>query len=228
MSRLFFIGDVETTGVGNSDKIIEVAGIIVDSDLNEVTRFESLINPDMSIPSGASAVNGITNDMVAGAPTMGEYLRSIGDPLQVYGPMTLVAHNAAFDFRFLSPYMVEDSNNACTLRIARRLWPDADSHKLQALRYSLNLPAGHGDAHRAMFDVEMLFELVKVILNHEGCKLSDLVGIAARPVPVKSMPFGKHKGKKLAELPKDYVQWLLGEKDIATKNPDLISALRKL
>lgn len=91
------IVDFETTGVGPNARPVEVAWIQVDHDLNETARAGSLVNPGIPIEPEASAVNGITDDMVATSPTLEHFLRSIqGDPF-AHGHTLVIAHNAPFD-----------------------------------------------------------------------------------------------------------------------------------
>ena len=94
----FVVFDTETTGLsGAKDRIVELAAIrFIDGVPTEV--FETLINPECEISSEASAVNHITNEMVADAPTISEVLPSFE---AFVGNSALVAHNLAFDIKFL-------------------------------------------------------------------------------------------------------------------------------
>lgn len=95
----YIAADVETTGLSTTGghRVCEVAllrflrGTVIDS-------FVSLVNPLRPIDPGASAVNGITDDMVAGAPTFADILPGFLDFL---ADDPLVFHNAPFDLSFL-------------------------------------------------------------------------------------------------------------------------------
>jgi DNA polymerase III subunit epsilon len=95
----YVAADVETTGLSAADghRVCEFAllrflrGTVIDS-------FVSLVNPLRPIDPGASAVNGITDAMVAGAPTFADLLPRILDFL---ADDPLVFHNAPFDLSFL-------------------------------------------------------------------------------------------------------------------------------
>ena len=207
---MLYIGcDCETTGVSDKDRIVELAYVVLDEDLNVIDEGESLIDPEMSIPSGASAVNGITDDMVADAPTIEQYMTIVKSMPLHYDDAVFIAHNAAFDFRYLGPWMHEDTKQMCTLRLARRIYPDLDSHKLQALRYSLGLEVPEGDAHRAMFDVRMMFNLIARMREDTGLDLAGLLDLSLQPRKIEKMPFGKYKGVAISKVPKDYITWLL-------------------
>lgn len=94
----FVVLDVETTGLAPSkDRIIELAAIrFVDG--KPIEWFETFINPEREIPSEATAVNKITNEMVVNAPTISQILPALED---FVGKSDLVAHNMEFDLKFL-------------------------------------------------------------------------------------------------------------------------------
>ena len=112
--------DTETTGVTAADKVCEIAWLEIDEDLNIINSETSLIDPERPIPSGASAVNGITDRMVIGAPTLDEYIdisdNPFGDPDTLF-----IAHNAPFDMKFIKKYIHPTSRELCTLRLAREV-----------------------------------------------------------------------------------------------------------
>ena len=94
----FVVFDTETTGLSASkDRIVELSAIrFVDGVPVEI--FETFINPEREISPEVSAINHITNDMVAGAPTISEVLPSFE---AFVGKSPLVAHNLEFDIKFL-------------------------------------------------------------------------------------------------------------------------------
>lgn len=94
----FVVFDTETTGLsGSRDRIVELSAIrFVDGVPTEI--FETFINPEREISPEASAINHITNDMVADAPTISEVLPSFE---AFVGKSPLVAHNLEFDIKFL-------------------------------------------------------------------------------------------------------------------------------
>lgn len=219
--------DCETTGIKPTDKIIELAYIAFNEDFEELYRGQSLIDPQMTIPSGASAVNGITNFMVVDQPTIEEYMATEGYPLLIEDAV-LVAFNSVFDARYLSRWMVPDFKQLCTMRLAKKVYMELDSYKLQAIRYSLDLPVPEGDAHRAMFDVEMMVNFVKRAMTDTGLNLSGLLDLVTKPIEIKKWGFGKFKGQKIDPNNKDhanYVEWYLKQESL---DPDLAATLTKL
>lgn len=227
MARIWIAGDVETTGVSNTDKVIELAYIAFDDDMNELYRGESLINPEMPIPSGASAVNGITNKMVAECPTIEQFMAANDNPLAAEDAI-LVAYNSSFDFRFLKAHMHEGTaDHMCTMRLSKMIWPGLDSYKMQALKYSQELPEVEGDAHRAMADVELMVHLMRRMVEVTGLSLADLreKERAQAKVDNNLWQFGKHRGKPLNH-DMGYVRWAL--KNMDNMSPELRAKLEAL
>lgn len=207
--------DVETTGFGPEAKIVEVALTEISEDLEVLFEAHSLINPGMPIPPSASGIHHITDDMVADAPTEEEFFSRYKGLASA--PSVFVAHNAAFDWQYLGGYFHPDSVTLCTYRLVRQLYPDLENHKLQTLRYTFGLDAGR--AHSADGDTLVLVNLLRFIAQDKGLNIAEMYDLARGPIQVKKMPFGKHRGKALADLPKDYVRWAL--KNIDNLEPDL-------
>ena len=220
----FILGDVETTGVRPTDTVCEVAYREIDLDFNTIREGSSLINPGQPIPPGASAVNGITDSMVIGAPTLDEFMAAHGDPFNV-PEAVFVAHNAAFDLRYLGPYLPADALSLCTLACARRLYPNADNHKQGTLAYMLELPIDRSTAHSAEGDLDVLTYLIKRMCQDADCDLPGLLEVQSRRLAITKMPFGKHKGDPLDSLRPNYVSWLLSLDNL---DPDLRHALENL
>ena len=217
--------DTETTGVGATDKVCEIAWREIDMDFNIVAQHESLINPGKHIPPGASAVNGITDDMVVEAPTLAEYMASHGAPLS--GDNVLfIAHNASFDYRFLKEHLHENTTQLCTLKCSRRLYPSLETHKQGALAYHFGFPMDRSKAHSAGGDLDVLLYLLKQLVADNGGNIHDLLELQTKPIPNQKIGFGKHKGTLLKDLPRDYVHWLLNKTE--NLDPELRSALAAL
>ncbi len=89
--------DVETTGFGNNDRIVEIATVSLDTKTGKITdRFSTLINPERNV--GPTEVHGIKQGMVASAPTFEEAAHTIAQKLD---GSILIAHNLPFDVRML-------------------------------------------------------------------------------------------------------------------------------
>lgn len=208
--RYLFL-DSETTGVNHDDAVVEIGWIEVDEDFNHLAEVSSLIDPQRTIASAASAVHGLVLADLRDSPTLEEFFTV--DDESCYGgtiddPVVLCGHNVAFDHRFVKPYITNVVQEVCSLRWARRLYPDADNHQLQTLVFELNLPRAT-EAHRALSDVTTSIHLIKHICERTGLTLRQLAEASAEPVLLGTMLFGKHKGKRFDEVPTPYMRWML-------------------
>ena len=115
-----------------------------------VHRWATLVDPQAPIPPRATEIHGITDEMVAGAPTID---RALVELRRFSAARTFVAHSARFDLSFLGA--LRSRRAICTLRLARALFPDAPNHKNQTLRRVLEIDRILGEdlgAHRALDD----------------------------------------------------------------------------
>jgi len=142
--------DVETTGFSPAtDRVVEVACALVDGDC-VVGRWEMLVNPGIAIPPAATAVHGITDRMVSGAPGVGSALRQVR---RFSRGRVVAAHSARFDLSFVGATV--GAQALCTMRLARALIPEAPNHKNQTLRRYLEIDRVAGEEfhpHRALDD----------------------------------------------------------------------------
>lgn len=128
--------------------------------------------------------------------------------------VTWVTGNCQFDRRMLNPYWGITST-LCTLKVARRLVPEAPDHKLQTLKFFLGLGNSIEGAHSATVDVADTLALLKCLIERSGMDLFDMMGWHLRPEKISIMPWGKHKDMALADLPASYRQWLLSLPDLS-------------
>jgi len=154
--------DFETTGLSpaQGDRATEIAAVIVE-DGKIVGRYQSLMNAGVRIPSFIEALTGISNSMIRAAPPAAEVMEQVRE---FVGDIPLVAHNASFDSKFWDAELARIQQKrkqefACSLLLARRLLPEAPSHKLGDLIRFANLPSA-GRAHRALADAEMAASLL--------------------------------------------------------------------
>lgn len=207
----YFVADTETTGLGPQAKAVEMAWAEIDENLNVLQIVHTLIDPEIPICPGASGVHGITNADVEDSPTLEEFIDVV-----LGGPITdeviFIAHNVVFDKPYFKPVMPNMIGDACTLRLARRFFPDAPNHKLQTLKFHLGLKSG--DAHRADGDVVTCLDLLSKIVEKSDLTLDELAHMNSQPQIVSHMPFGKYRGQAIASIPKDYITWLRKQQDL--------------
>ncbi len=154
--------DFETTGLSPAmgDRATEIAVVLI-RDGVVLDRFQSLMNAGVYVSSFIEQLTGISNDMVQKAPPASEVMAAAADFI---GDIPLVAHNASFDCKFWDAELLRIQRKrcqefACSMRVARRLFPEAPSHKLGTLVRYLRLPET-GVHHRAMADAEMTAHLM--------------------------------------------------------------------
>ena len=152
--RSFVCLDFETTGFSDkTDCVTEIGAVkVLDGEITQ--RFSTLVDPGRPIPAQVVALTGISNDMVAGQPRIGEILPVF---LGFLGDLPLVAHNAKFDGKFLTRDLLVigrkiENPMADTLQIARRVCPGLPTYKLGYLTEYFSIPLR--DAHRAWCDAE--------------------------------------------------------------------------
>lgn len=202
--------DFETTGVKWPYHAVEVAWIELDRHFQEITSRSSLIKPPVRILAEVTEIHGITNDDVSDAPSLDEFLiEECGHPFENQH-VCFVAHNAPFDYRLFKDFC-GSATLICTVAAARRLYPKAKNHKLATLASQLGFE--DHTAHRATGDARTCLELLLHI--REATKL-DLDGLLEYGNPFRvqnSLPFGKHKGVPIGEVPRDYLDWLYDRLD---------------
>ena len=217
MNIVFF--DTETTGNQPQDYLCQIAW------MQDGVMKAGLFKPPMPIPAEASAIHHISNKMVADKPAFRESpeWQEVKDLFE--DPNTVVvAHNAKFDLGMLAKEDIIPKNHICTLRVARAMDPECKlkNYKLQFLRYELDLEVDEAAAaHSADGDVlvlEKLFErLLKKISEQKGedDAIKEMMDISNLPSLIKTIPFGKHIGKTVAEVSqtdRGYLEWLLDQK----------------
>ena len=154
--------DFETTGLSpaQGDRATEIAAVLLQNG-KVVDRYQSLMNAGVRIPSFIEELTGISTAMVGKAPAADKVMREVFD---FVGNHPLVAHNASFDCKFWDAELARiqlrrRQEFACSMLVARRLLPQAPSHKLGVLVEFAKLPTA-GRAHRALADAEMAASLV--------------------------------------------------------------------
>lgn len=213
MTTKYLVADTETSGLGPEAKVCEIGFFELDAQGAVVDQRESLIDCQCSIAPGASATHGLVYDDVKSSPTIDEWF-SEDDPT-CYGrrlqadKVVFIAHKAEFDLPFFAPYIDGEVQPVCTLRLARSVYPDLESHTLGALVFALDLPRAHRNAHRVLSDVTDCHNLVQHLMQRLGCSLDGLAELCQQPFILRRMTFGKHRGQRFEDIPTSYMKWMV-------------------
>jgi DNA polymerase III subunit epsilon len=162
--------DTETTGLNPSqgDEIIQIgAARIVNNKLLRQESFEQLVDPRRAIPAITIPIHGIQPEMVVGQPTIDKVLPAFHAFAQ---DTVLVAHNAAFDMRFLQLKQAQvglafDHPVLDTLLLSALVHPNQDSHRLEALaeRFNVTIVGRHTALGDAMVTAEVFLKLIPLL-----------------------------------------------------------------
>lgn len=161
MDSAIIVLDFETTGLSPDwgDRVTEVAAVVIE-DRSIVRQYQSLMNAGVPIPAHVQELTGITNAMIRKAPPVSAVMRELA---RFVGSAPLVAHNASFDRRFLDAELARLGRRrmqdvVCSMRVARRVYPNAPNHRLSTLARYARVPAS-GRHHRALSDAMMTANL---------------------------------------------------------------------
>ena len=223
----YVLFDTETTGNQEEDRVIQFGAMIVDQK-GKVEAFDELCSSDVEIKIEAMEVHNITPDLLIGKPKAVE--TNFYQKLEELNTNEnfLIAHNIPFDMGmikkegFVNQYQLID-----TLRCAKHLFPELPYHRLQYIRYALELfkveeteASKHNitiKAHDAIGDVlVMKLFLTKLVakcrqIYPDYNPIEKLAELTKTPVFIKTFKFGKHKGKDVEQVAKEdagYLNWM--------------------
>jgi DNA polymerase-3 subunit alpha (Gram-positive type) len=173
----FTIFDTETTGLEpqSGDRIVEIAAVRLKGSQNLAT-FQSLVDPKREISEAAFSVNGITRQMLEGAPEINAVLPKF---LEFIRGSCLCSYNAIFDLEFLNNELKVMGEPALSgilvvdiLKMARRLLPGLERYALWSVAEKLGVKMKQ--LHRALEDVELTIEVF-----HKFREILKLKGISS-------------------------------------------------
>lgn len=167
MEKLAFV-DVETTGSDPlRDRVMEI-GILRVEDNEIVTKINTLVNPQTSVPPFIQSMTGINSEHLSRAPLFDEVM---ADVLESLDDCIFVAHNARFDYAFIkNEFLRYDvkfrAKVLCTVRLSRNLYPQHTRHNLDALieRHGIQCKS----RHRAYDDASVLWDFCEIAKKDVG------------------------------------------------------------
>jgi len=187
--------DLETTGTTSTgDRITEI-GIVRVTEGEFLDEWSTLVNPERSIPEDIRVLTGISNEMVRDAPTFAELRREVLERLEGH---VLVAHNARFDYGFLKNEfrrleMKFSADVLCTVRLSRRMYPEAVGHGLDSLitRHGLQEAFTPGEAtrtgrHSALGDARAIWRFVQMLYRERDA--IEIEAAVKRLLKIPSLP----------------------------------------
>ncbi|MGE8542374.1 MAG: 3'-5' exonuclease [Acinetobacter sp.] len=183
--------------------------------LDKSKLFDQLYSVDEPISFAAMAVHHILEADIQDQP----HYTSFELPQDT---VYIIGHNIDYDIRALEKCGVDSKNikAICTLALARLVWPDAEAHNISALIYMISKGSEKAremirKAHRADMDIILTANILMHIVHHLKINSIEELYEASEDARIpRSINFGKHRGTAIAELPADYVQWLLRQDDL--------------
>ena len=171
--------DLETTGTRPShDRITEI-GVLEIERFEVVSQWSTLVTPGVVLPSEIQALTGITHEMLAAAPRFAELAEELHERLS---GRVVIAHNARFDYGFLRREFDRagirfQAPSVCSVKLARRLYPQQPGYDLDSLiaRHGLTC----GARHRALPDAEAVWQFLCAAEKEHG---AEVLVVAARQV----------------------------------------------
>lgn len=216
----YILGDTETTGLPPGYAAVEIALKEIDSEFQELNRWYSLIDPEhVEIHPAAQKIHGINKTMLVDAPTSAEFVEYIlGGKLE--GDICLICYSVPFDKPLLE-HIGNITHTIDPLELARSMVKDTENHKLQTMRAYFGI--AEDKAHSAMGDVNVLHQVLQKLVALSGRSLEHHAKTTQRVI--HTMPFGRHKGWSLINLPKDYLVHMLGLQNL---DPNLRKSMQTI
>ena len=224
----YVLFDTETTGGNEEDRIIQIGSMIVDVK-EPIEVYDELCSCEIPIKLEAMEVHNITPDLLENKPKFvdSNFYNRLNELNS--NENFLIAHNLPFDLGMLNKEGFENKFTLIdTLRCARHLLDNSPYHRLQYLRYSLELYKNELEeankhnitikAHDAIGDVLVMKLLLSKLVSlakeqfPQNNPMQVLAQLTLKPVFVKTFKFGKYKGRSIEEICDEdigYINWFM-------------------
>lgn len=229
----YILFDTETTGTEEEDRIIQLGAMILDQKAN-IEVFNEFCSSDIPIKLEAMEVHNITQNMIENKPkaTQTSFYKRLEELNS--NQNFLIAHNINFDLEMLKKEgFVNNFQLIDTLRCARHIFEELPYHRLQYLRYALELYKIEEEeakklnitikAHDAIGDVLVMKLFLRTLVQRtkeiypNSNPMQKLVELTQTPVYVKSFKFGKYRGENIEDVAKkdaNYLNWMINNMDL--------------
>ena len=229
----YILFDTETTGGNEEDRIIQIGSMIIDAK-EPVEVYDELCSCEIPIKLEAMEVHNITPDLLENKPKFidSKFYNRLNELNS--SENFLIAHNLPFDLGMLHKEGFTNQFTLIdTLRCARHLLDDSPYHRLQYLRYSLELYKNELEeankhnitikAHDAIGDVLVMKLLLSKLVALAKAKFPQnnpmqvLAQLTKQPIFVKTFKFGKYKGRSVEEICDEdigYINWFMDNMEL--------------
>jgi DNA polymerase III subunit epsilon len=185
--RKYAIVDLETTGgMAKRDKVVEI-GIVISDGQRVLETFETLVNPERSIPMDVIRIHGITDEMVRDAPKFYEIAKKV---IELTEDCVFVAHNVLFDYGFVRSEFealgfTYTRSTLCTVRLSRKAFTGLPSYGLSNLsrHFGIHISNRHRALDDAMATGIIFHKILEVVTldTHLGISMKSQIKEARYP-----------------------------------------------
>ena len=207
---LISVIDCETTGLNaaRSDRIIEIAAVVIDMSGLVTREFVTLVNPGRDV--GKTSLHGISASDVAEAPAFQDIIGHITEVLD--GTIALAAHNVGFDYRFLRSEFERAGTSAptvstlCTMRLS-------GGGTLECCCRDMGIHFDPHSAHSALEDARAAARLLARLREDGMLDLAEITNLQPTRWPritnAKAAPLSRTGARDATAAPPGYIQRLL-------------------
>ena len=207
---LISVIDCETTGLNaaRSDRIIEIAAVVIDTSGTIAREFVTLVNPGRDV--GKTSLHGISASDVAEAPAFHDIIGHLTEVLD--GTTALAAHNVGFDYRFLRSEFARAGastppvSTLCTMRLS-------GGGTLECCCRDMGIQFDRHSAHSALEDARAAARLLARLCEDGMLDLAELTALRPTRWPTitsaKAPPLSRTGARDAAAVPPSYIQRLL-------------------